>query len=210
MSRQLDDMYQVKKKDIPKAGFVLADAFQLDPVWKKVLEGVAIEQKRAFFEGPVRYGLKYGKVYATSENLEGIATWVSEKYADMTIRRGIRSGSMFSGIKLGMKTLMKMKPIFEPLEADRRANMTGRTYIYLMIIGVASNYQGQGFGGKLLQALIQESDYAGIPLYLETATERNVRMYERLGFKVLNKMVHPIIDVPQWELVRESGKSKVS
>ena len=102
MSRQFKNMYEVKKKDIHRAGFVLADAFQHDPVWKKVLEGAKIEQKRAFFEGPVRYGLKYGKVYATSDNLEGIAAWVSENHADMTIWRGIRSGSMISGLKLGM------------------------------------------------------------------------------------------------------------
>jgi ribosomal protein S18 acetylase RimI-like enzyme len=208
MSRQLENIYEVKKKDITKTGFVLADAFQHDPIWKKVLEGVKIDQKRTFFEGSVRYGLKYGKVYATSENLEGIAAWVPGNHADMTIWRGIRSGAMISGMKLGMKTIMKMKPIFEPLEADRRANMKGRVYIYLMIIGVAMEFQRQGFGGKLLRVLLQESEYTETPLYLETATERNVRMYERLDFKVLKKMIHPIINLPQWEMVREPRTTK--
>ena len=73
-----ENLYKVQRKDIPKAGVVLADAFQNDPVWKVVLAGARIEQKRAFFGSAVRYGVSYGKAYATSEALEGIAAWVSE------------------------------------------------------------------------------------------------------------------------------------
>jgi len=82
--------------------------------------------------------------------------------------------------------------------------MKGRVYIYLMIIGVASEFQGQGFGGKLLGALIEESEQIGTPLYLETTTETNVRMYERLGFRLLNQIILPVVNLPQWEMVREA------
>ena len=207
MSEQIETLYKVKKKDIPKAGAVLADAFQHDPVWKEVLDGAKIDQKRAFFESPVRYCLKYGEAYATSEHLEGIAAWVPGDLADMTIWRMIRSGSISSGMRMGLKMGVKlariMKPVFGPLEADRKANMKGCSYIYLMIIGVASEFQGQGFGGKLLGALVEESEQVGIPLYLETETERNVRMYERLGFRLLNQITLPVINLPMWQMLRE-------
>ena len=81
--------------------------------------------------------------------------------------------------------------------------MRGREYIYLFVIGVALELQGQGFGRKLLSALIEESQEAGIPIYTETQTERNVRFYERLGFKQLDRIALPIIDLSQWELIRE-------
>ena len=68
---------------------------------------------------------------------------------------------------------------------------------------MASELQGQGFGGKLLSALIEESKEAGIAIYTETQTERNVRFYEKLGFKQLGQITLPIIDLPQWELIRE-------
>lgn len=205
--RRIESLYKVQKKDIPKAGAVLADAFQHDPVWTKFFRGEAkIDQKGTFFESPIKYCLKYGEVYATSEHLEGIAVWVPGDLADMTIWRLIRSGAIISGMK-AMKVFTKLAwnkgRILGPLQADMKANMKGRPFIYLMIIGVASAFQGQGFGGKLLGALIEKSEQVGLPIYVETATERNVRMYERLGFRLLNQVTLPVINLPQWEMVRE-------
>ena len=210
MSGQIENLYKVQKKDISKAGAVLAEAFQNDPVLARILEEADIDMRRAFFQSPVRYCSKYGNVYAPSESLEGIAAWVPGDLADMTIWRLIRSGTFTSGMKMGMemglkitKLSLKMIPIFEPLEADRKINMKGRSYLYLMVIGVAPQFQGQGFGGKLLGKLIEESEKARLPIYLETSTERNVRMYERLGFKPIKQEILPIINLPQWELIRE-------
>lgn len=207
MSGQIENLYKVQKKDILKAGTVLADAFQHDPIWTNVFEDEAINAQKmgAWFEGSVRYGLKYGEVYAPSEKLEGVAAWGLSDFADMTMWRMIRSGSIISGMKMGLtmaKRAQKMRSVFEPIEADRKANMKGRAYIYLMIIGVASEYQRQGFGGKLLGTLIEESERVGVPIYLETETERNVRMYEKLGFKVLKQITLPVVDIPMWEMVR--------
>jgi ribosomal protein S18 acetylase RimI-like enzyme len=205
--RQIENLYKVQKKDISKAGAVLADAFQHDPVWNKFFKGEAkIEQKGTVFESPIRYCLKYGEVYATSEHLEGVAVWVPGDLADMTIWRLIRSGAIISGMK-AMKVFTRLAwkkgLVFEPMQADRKANMRGRPFIYLMIIGVASEFQGQGFGGKLLGALIEESEQAGIPIYVETEPEKNVRMYERFGFRSVNQITLPILDLPMWEMVRE-------
>jgi ribosomal protein S18 acetylase RimI-like enzyme len=95
--------------------------------------------------------------------------------------------------------------IFEPLQAYRTATMKGRAYLYLWVIGVASELQGQGLGGQLLRALIEESERIGIPIYTETQTEGNMRWYERMGFRLLNEITLPIIDLPQWALIREPG-----
>ena len=156
--RQMDNLYQVRKKDVPKAGAVLADAFQHDDVWRLFLKDEAtIDQKGVLFESPIRYCLKYEEVYAPSERLEGIAGWVPGDLADMTIWRLVQSGAIFSGMKaLSACTKLARKQ-------------------------------------------------ARIPIYTETQTERNVRSYERLGFKQLGRITLPIIDLPQWELIREPG-----
>jgi ribosomal protein S18 acetylase RimI-like enzyme len=205
--RQIENLYKIQKKDIPKAGVVLADAFQHDSIWRMVFrDGATIDQKGNLYESPIKYCLKYGEVYASSEHLEGVAAWVPGDLADITIWRLVQSGAIFSGMKalrVCTKLALKQGRIFGPLEADRRANMKGRAYVYLMVIGVVSESQGQGFGGKLLRALIEESEQARIPIYTETQTEKNVRFYERLGFKQLGQITLPIINLPQWEMIRE-------
>lgn len=208
MPEPTDDLYRVQKKDIIKAGTVLADAFQQDPFWKEILESANFKQRSAFFESPVKYCLKYGEVYAPSEKLQGIAAWVPCKFADMTMWRALSCGSFNSIMKMGMKMArqsMQMQTIFEPLEVERRNNMKGRQYLYLIIIGVASEFQGQRLGNKMLKSLIRKSEQAEIAIYLETPTERNVKMYEKLGFRVLSKVDLPIVNLPQWGMLREKN-----
>ena len=200
----MDNLYKLRKSDLSGAGKVLAEAFREDPVWNKVFEGVPDRERKleAFFEIPVRFCRTYGEAYATSSEMEGIAAWVPGETADMTVWRLLRSGAMGPGLKLGATFSKRIQPIFEPLEKDRRLHMQGRRYIYLQIIGVAPKHQGHGFGGKILRSLIAGSEKSGLPLYLETQTEKNVRMYEKLGFETVKKFNLPVIDLPSWEMVR--------
>ncbi|MGC9396512.1 MAG: GNAT family N-acetyltransferase [Anaerolineae bacterium] len=202
MTGKLDALYRLQKKDAQRAGAVLTAAFQHDPVWSALFDGANPERRVGAFETPVRYCLKYGEVYAPSAALEGVAAWVPGELADMTFWRVFRSGAIWPGMRLGFSTTRKMMPVFAPIEADRKATMQGQSFIYLLVIGVAPQFQGQGFGGKLLRALIEKSQRAGIPIYLETETEGNVRMYEHFGFEVVKEIVLPVINLPMWELTR--------
>jgi len=198
-------LYSVQKRDITRAGKILADAFQHDPLWNKIYEGESDIEKRfrAHFEVPVRLCLKYGEVYAPSEDLEGILAWVPEKYADMTVWRMIRSGAMGSGMRMGWNVAKKMGLVFKPIAEDRHKHMAGSTYIYLLVFGIATELQGKGFGRQLIDAVIEKSEREGLQLYLETETEENVKMYEHLGFRLLKRITLPIVDLPMWEMVRK-------
>jgi hypothetical protein len=76
MPGQIRNLYRLRKKDIPKADAVLTDAFKHDPLWCRVLTESRAGQQRGLFEVPIRYCLRYGEVYTTSENLEGIIVWI--------------------------------------------------------------------------------------------------------------------------------------
>jgi ribosomal protein S18 acetylase RimI-like enzyme len=216
MPEQIKNLYRVQKKDITKAGAVLADAFQHDPFWIKLFEGEAKAKSDqivgAFYESSIKYCLRYGEVYATSERLEGIVAWVPGDLVDMTIWRQIKSGAFITGMKammimgarLGRKMGAMMRAL-EPVQAARIANMKGRPFIYLQILGVASELQGQGFGRKLLGALIEESEQVGVPIYTETSLEKALRVYKRFGFRLLNQITLPVYALPMWEMVREPG-----
>jgi ribosomal protein S18 acetylase RimI-like enzyme len=198
-------LYRVQKRDMTRAVEVLADAYQHDPFWNKICEGGPGFEKRfrAIFEVPVRYCLKYGEVYAPSEDLEGVIGLVTGKYADMTVWRLLRSGAMGTAMRMGLKAVMKMGRIGKPFDEDRHEYMVGSTYLYLEVVGVATKLQGKGFGRKLIDAVIGKSEREGLQLYLETTTEANMKMYEHFGFKLLKKITLPIVDLPMWEMVRK-------
>jgi hypothetical protein len=135
ISEQIKNLYRVQKKDITKAGAVLADAFQHDPFWIKLFEGEAKARSDqivgAFYESSIKYCLRYGEVYATSEHLEGVIAWVPGDLADMTIWRQIRSGTFITGMKAMMmgtrfgRKMGAMMRALEPVQAARIANMKG-------------------------------------------------------------------------------------
>ena len=198
-------LYQVRKGDIMQAGKVLADAFQHDPLWNKIYEGESDIEKRfrAHFEVPVRYCLKYGEVYAPSEDLEGVVAWVPGEYADMTAWRIIRSGAIGAAMRMGSNAAKKMGSVFKQVAEDRHEHMVRSTYLHLFVVGVATKLQGKGFGRKLIGAAIEKSEREGLQLYLETETEENVKMYERFGFRLLKMIILPMVDLPMWEMVRK-------
>ena len=198
-------LYRVQKRDIVRASKVLANAFQRDPLWNKIYEVDPDIKKRfqAFFEGSVRHCLKYGEVYAPSEDLEGVIGFVPRKYADMNIWRTILSRSMGSTMRLGLNNAKKMAPVFKLVEKDRRAHMAGNTFLHLSVVGVATELQGKGFGRKLIDAAIGKSEREGLHLYLETETEENMKMYEHFGFRLLKRITLPIVGLPMWEMVKE-------
>jgi ribosomal protein S18 acetylase RimI-like enzyme len=204
MSEPIEMIYRIQKQDIQKSGAILTDAFQKDPVWNAVFGAdTTIAQRNSVFAIPVRYCLKFGEVYATSKDLEGIIAWTPGRLAEMTIGRLIQCGGFFSGLKIGAKLPRRMDSIFRVLMEDQKENMRGVSYLYLHILGVNSKYQGRGFGGRLLRTMIEICGRLGTPIYLETETESNVRMYEKFGFRVLKKRMLPVIDLPMWEMVRQ-------
>ncbi|MFC1967567.1 GNAT family N-acetyltransferase [Chloroflexota bacterium] len=198
-------LYKVQKGDIIRAGKVLADAFQHDPLWNKIYEGESDIEKRfqALFESSVRYSLKYGEVYAPSEDLEGVIGLIPGKYADMTVWQLLRSGAMGAAMRMGLKTAMKMGPIAKTFGEDRHKHMAGCTFLYPLVVGVASELQGKGFGRNLIDAAIEKSEREGLQIYLETATEANMKMYEHFGFRLLKRITLPIVNLPMWEMVRQ-------
>lgn len=205
----VDDLYKVRKRDIPRVGTIFAEAFRTDPLWSKVFadEQNAERKIQAFFEIPVRFCARYGEVYATSESLEGAAAWIPGHVNDLSFRGMLFSGAWRPALKLGMQFNKKLMPIFTPLEEHRKAVMKGREYVYLEIIGVAPEQQGRGHGGKILGALTESCDAAGKYLFLETMTTGNVEIYSKYGFTVAQTTRIAQYDVPVWQMVRAPRKT---
>jgi ribosomal protein S18 acetylase RimI-like enzyme len=199
--QKLNNSYLLEKRDIENASIVLAKAFTNDPLWSLIITDDVDNTKLALaFQVPLLFALRYGIIYATSANLEGIAVWLPHKYADMSFWGIIRSGAIFPAFKLGKKIGSKMRAL-TPLEEDRKQNIKP-PYYYLFIIGVAPEYQKKGYASNLLQTMIKKTDNERTPLYLETGKESNVPLYEHFGFQLIKKIILPEVNVPMWEMIR--------
>ena len=62
---------------------------------------------------------------------------------------------------------------------------------YLSIIGILPPAQGRGLGATLLAGTLAEASQAKATCYLETFTPRNLRFYERLGFRRVAEHLEP-------------------
>lgn len=76
---------------------------------------------------------------------------------------------------------------------------------YLSIIGIAPEYQSRGLGKQLLSPVLDEADDAGVSTYLETFVPRNMRFYERYGFKIITELYEPVLDTHYHLLRRPVG-----
>jgi ribosomal protein S18 acetylase RimI-like enzyme len=207
MGDPLEGLYAVRRIDAVRAGSVLKEAFARDPLWQAVfaLESGGESKRQAFFEVPVLFGLRYGRVYAPSPALEGVAVWLPGERAGMGLWRMMRSGALRPGLRLGPSLGRKLQQVLGGTIRDRERHMRGRLYLYLMVLGVAPAHQRRGLGGRLLRALIQEGEREGRALYLETETEENVALYQKYGFRVLKSPRLPVVDLPFWEMARPPG-----
>jgi ribosomal protein S18 acetylase RimI-like enzyme len=61
-------------------------------------------------------------------------------------------------------------------------------FSYLWFIGVAAENQNKGKGSRLLRELIEHSEQAQRPIYLETSVERNIDWYRQNGFEIFKSL----------------------
>jgi ribosomal protein S18 acetylase RimI-like enzyme len=75
---------------------------------------------------------------------------------------------------------------------------------YLMIVGVDTDLQGQGRGAALVKEGLDRADREALRCYLETSAERNLRFYERLGFKIVESARLGAGGPEVWAMLRET------
>ena len=64
-----------------------------------------------------------------------------------------------------------------------------RGYYFCNAISILPGHQGKGIGRKLMEVVIDKADREGMPCYLESSKDvPNVRIYQRLGFKLMRDM----------------------
>jgi ribosomal protein S18 acetylase RimI-like enzyme len=197
---EIPDLYRITPKDFTRTCAMLGEAFQKDPIWCQILKNEPTKFPLVFGM-PVMYTLKYGKIYAPTQDISAAAVWLATPFVEMTPWRMFRSGAYPVAMKLGAQIGKQISKVFSIIEKDRKTILRP-PYIYLSVLGVSSTQQGKGLGTFLVKKMIENLP-PKIPLYLETETASNVKFYERLGFHVMKEFQVPVLNLPMWEMIHD-------
>jgi GNAT superfamily N-acetyltransferase len=178
---------------IDQAAGMLARAFFDDPhqVYMTPDAERRARLRPGLYHGLVHYVLLCGdEVYTTPGSVKGVAAWMPPGKDWTTIGHWFRSGLVRAALRLSLREIRRSIRglVIQSRLHDRY--MTGPHW-YLALLGVEPSCQGQGIGGTLIQPILARADADGLPCYLETGTEKNVRFYRKRGFEVLAEETIP-------------------
>jgi len=147
--------------------------------------------------------LKYGEVYATSEELEGVAGWLPPGKAPFGSWQVIRSVPLSVIFRFGCQGAGRMQAYGRFVDNLHR-KLLPYPHWYLQIIGVDPLYQGQGFTSRLVKPMLERIDSERMPCALDTNIDKNVAIYRRFGFEVISEDKVPGTEVTSFVMLRKA------
>jgi ribosomal protein S18 acetylase RimI-like enzyme len=195
---------------LDEAARALAAAFMNDPLQSYTFPDPDARARLSppHFGALLRYGLMAGEVLTSAEPGGGASVWMPPDAAP-TDEMFVESGLARLGDLLGDDAARRFGSVIEFVEPLHKVSMP-EPHWYVMVVGVAPAFQGQGLGRALLQPMLDRADFDGVPCYLETTQPKNVTFYQRLGFRVLREEVEPGSGLRIWTFRRDHGRENTS
>jgi GNAT superfamily N-acetyltransferase len=190
---------QATASDAPAITEMLVRAFDDDPVANFMFAGGRRRRRglHSFFGTELRRNyLPHGHVY-TTDDLSGAALWGPPDRVRHPVQELFQllptAPFLLSPHTLGALRLWFTVEGLHPKEP----------HWYLFTLGTAPERQGKGVGSALLRSMLRQVDSEGEPAYLESSKERNVPLYSRFGFEVI-EVLSPTGGSPTiWRMWRE-------
>jgi len=204
MNPNMNTILRLDESHIIPSSIILGKAFQDNPSFIYRIPDASERKKKLkyLFEYTIRYGVLFGEVFSTSSNLEGIAGWIPFEKVYQTIEDQTRSGGKKIMSEFGMEYIKKEAKLQYFLDTLHKRHAPF-PHLYLYPLGVNPQFQGKGHGGLLLKNMFEKVDQINLPIFLETDREKNVKFYEKHGFKVMEEAPIPNTEIPVWAMLRK-------
>lgn len=142
------------------------------------------EAVAAFICGYARMALKSGMLHATSENGEGyIAYKLPGQKVSLKAMLPLAKGLIGS---LNIKDLIRFVKVMVKggTGLDKQFDKTKTPYIYVGMVCVRDQYQGQGYMRKVMDIAFAEGNRLGVPVILDTDAKSKCDKYMHLGMEL--------------------------
>jgi ribosomal protein S18 acetylase RimI-like enzyme len=186
-----------REEDVEPLAAMLARAFQDDPVtrWVYASDRRRPHWSQRFFRWQVRRLLHQDATWTVDDGA-GAALWA------LPGRWREETRETLNLLRLTLPGVLPRLPrVLVGLGQVEARHPAGR-HLYLAVLGVDPDRQGEGLGSRVIQPGLDLCDQERLPAYLETGKERNVAFYGRHGFEVVDRLDLPR-GPPVWFLWRE-------
>ena len=189
--------------DLDWASSFLTKVFLIGPPITKLFSPPNIEaQLRYFMRCNCALALSNGECYATPAR-DGIALWLPPGRSSMTMSGMWRAGMFWAPVKYGFAGTAKVIVFAHHIDVMHK-RCSPMPHYYLFLTGVDPDQQRQGVSTTLLGDKLKSIDAERMPVYLETQSAKNVEIYEKLGFVVVDKQPFPLqSNIFNWGMLRQ-------
>ncbi|MEL6160021.1 MAG: N-acetyltransferase [Cyanobacteria bacterium J06627_32] len=183
------------------AAKALGAAFSRDPFMSYVFPNAIAREKNiaSVFLPLIHCNLEYGNVEAT-QNGEGILLWISGESLPLTLQMLVRSGMIWTPFKVGQAAFNRLNS-HEDFCDQAVEKHAPKGFAYMWVVGVHPNAAGKGIGKQMIQSAISTMQRRGhSACILRTDNQKNVALYEHLGFEQIHNDIEPRSQLPFWLL----------
>lgn len=189
------------------AGAVLARAFLEEPWWSAVIPD-RDRRRRALpsiMTADLRHGLLSGQLAEATPSLRAVSWWEPPGYQD-TFLPWLRCLPSL-GATVWRATPADLRRMFAALgQWNRiRQGIAPRPHWYLATLGADPEHQNLGLAARLALHGLARADADGVDSILQTESARNVRLYEKMGFHVVDHCDDEVLGIPVWRILRPPG-----
>jgi GNAT superfamily N-acetyltransferase len=198
--RQPDAVGVLRWEDERHAAAVLARAFLDDPLVMAICPAEAAERRCRMWWG---FRVSVRSHCLAQQPAWGVVDAAATLGAVVLVTRAHGSVSAASDLVFALRGLLHMG-LGVGLRGSQAAQAIAaqapaHPFTYLRTLGVDPALQGRGLGSTLVDWVVRTAP-AALPIYLETAKERNLAFYARHGFACVGDF--RCLGVPVWRLLR--------
>ncbi|MBS4760035.1 MAG: GNAT family N-acetyltransferase [Clostridium sp.] len=198
----IEGLYKIQEKDLPRCAKVAAQAF-LDDESSKFILSTQLTFKTLYNYYLIIYKAAYKKMYmfAESEKINGFIIISPSTNAELSLWDCIKAGAIKFIMNKGLGIA------FRSIEYEKNCTMTRNKIVpndswYIFQFGVSPEQQGKKIGSKTIRPVLKWLDSIKKSCYLETQKNKNVEIYNHLGFTLKEVNFLPDKKMPQFAMLR--------
>lgn len=205
-SYNFEGVKRLDRRDIEKAAGIITKAFMDYPLPGQFIKDIDRRKKALMemFKVELRKALHEGSVYTLGGDFQEVAVWKHEvkPESDFIYIKYLRLSTFKLLFYVRFNEWIRLfKALRNILKTKNQLGLPANT-VELYIVGVNPAYQGEGRLSKLLKPILKEKQGQGRPVLVMTNTDSNRKIYEHLGFSLVEVLDDQDNDIRAYYLVK--------